>query len=226
MRKHIFLDAEGAIGLSMAAFANTLSPGQEMQPPDTLNLTGTTFGGGNGALFAPTFTVNFHEALYRGNPICPTCLTFAYQVSNIAAVGTGAGIIEMLTASAFSGFTTDLGFVVLPTAQDGFLAGGTAPLTVGRSSGPGAVVDFDYPNITGGSNNLGPGGHTAVLLIETNATTFFDRGLFAIIDGSTSTLPTFAATAPTSTPEPDGLALAGLGFLGFGMLLKRVRRQA
>jgi len=226
MRKHIFLAALGAMALSMAGFANTLSPGQEMQPPDALSLTGTKTGGESGGTFTPTFSANFNAALYRGNPICPTCLTFAYQVSNIAAVGTGAGIIEMLTASAFSGFTTDLGFVVLPTAQDGFLAGGTAPLTVGRSSGPGAVVDFDYPNITGGSNNLGPGGHTAVLLIETNATTFFDRGLFAIIDGSTSTLPTFAATAPTSTPEPDGLALAGLGFLGFGMLLKRVRRQA
>ena len=71
MRKHIFLAAVGAIALSMAAFANTLSPGQEMQPPDALSLTGTKTGGESGGTFTPTFSANFNAALYRGNPIAP-----------------------------------------------------------------------------------------------------------------------------------------------------------
>jgi len=33
-------------------------------------------------------------------------------------------------------------------------------------------------------------------------------------------------TGGTATPEPNSLALAGLGLLGFSLLLKRVRRQA
>lgn len=37
---------------------------------------------------------------------------------------------------------------------------------------------------------------------------------------------TTLAGAATTTPEPSSMALAGLGLLGFGLLVKRVRRQA
>lgn len=233
MRKYLFLAVVGACALSTAAFADTITAGQAGQPPDVLSLTGQTFlQAASGTMVAQTFTANYNAAVYSGNDtFCPTtsCLTFAYQISNIAAAGTGDGIIEMLTASLFTGFSTDVGYTVLTTAQNGFLTSGVTPNTVGRSAvGPGAVVDFDYPNMTGGTHNLQPGAgtnQTAVLLIETNATTY-SAGLFAAIDGSTSTVAAFEPTATTTTPEPNSLALAGLGLLGFSLLLKRVRRQA
>jgi hypothetical protein len=227
MRKCLFYAVLGASVLSTAAFANTLTPGQEMQSPDVLNLTGMTLlASTSGSLNSLTFNASYNTAVLKGgsNPYCATCLTFAYQVTDTSAVGPGTGIIEDLTASMFPSFSTDVGYAILGTASDGFITAGTMPLTVGRSAaGSGSVISFDYPDQGIPGNDLLPGDHTAVLLIETDATTY-TAGMFSAIDGATATATAFQPTS--ATPEPNSLALAGLAFVGIALLLKRIRHQA
>lgn len=227
MRNRLLCAALGASLLSVTAFANTITPGQEMQTPDVLNLTGMTLvASTSGSLDSLTFNASYEAAVFRGgsNASCPTCLTFAYQVTDNGANGSGTGIIEDMTASVFSNVTTDVGYTTLSAGQDGFVSGGTMPLTVGRSAaGNGSVVTFDYPDQGIPANDILPGDHTAVLLIQTNATNY-TTGMFSAIDGATATSTAFEPAA--ATPEPSSVALSGLGLVGFALLLKRVRRPA
>jgi hypothetical protein len=214
--------------LSVAACASTLTPGEALQPPDILSLTGLTLVASETdvALNSLTFTADLNAAVYSGNnTFCPTtdCLTFAYQVTDTGGVDSGTGIIEDLTASNFSNYSTDVGYDSLTAATSVFAAGGSLPLTVGRSlSGPGAVVTFDYPDAAGAPSDLVPGDSSAVLIVETNATAY-TTGLFSAIDGATATASAYGPTA--SIPEPASMTLIGSVLLGFGLLLKRTDRQ-
>lgn len=197
-----------------------------MQTPDVLSLAGMTLlTSTGGPLNSLTFNATYNTAVYQGpNTFCSTCLTFAYQVSDLSGVGGGTGIIEDLTASMFPSFRTDVGYTDLAAAQSGFITGGTNPMTVSRAAaGSGSVVSFDYPDNGVPANNLLPGDHTSVLLIETNATNY-TSGLFSAIDGATATVTAFQPTS--AAPEPGSMALCGLGFMGFGLLIKRARRHA
>jgi hypothetical protein len=223
MRKHSFYAAIAAIAVSMATFANTLTPGMQSSP-DLLSLTGTTLlASVSGPLNSLTFDATYNAAVYSGgsNPFCSTCLTFAYQVTDNSAVGPSSGIIEDLTASDFAGFSTDVGIASLTTAKNGFVTGGTMPPTVGRSlAGPGSVVSFEYPDQGIAANDILPGDHSTVLVIETNATRF-GVGLFSAIDGAAATATAFE---PRATPEPTSLTLSGLSFLGLALFARRIRR--
>jgi hypothetical protein len=226
--KRLVSSALGLFVLSVAAYADTLIPGAALQTPDTLSLTGLTLIASETgvALNSLTFTADLTDAVYSGNnTFCPTtdCLTFAYQVTDTGGVAAGTGIIEDLTASNFSTFSTDVGDDSLATATSVFAAGGSLPLTVGRSlSGPGAVVTFDYPDAVGVPSDLVPGDHSTVLIIETNATDY-TAGLFSAIDGATATADAFGPSS--AAPEPASMALIGSALIGFGLLRKRSRRQ-
>jgi hypothetical protein len=224
----LFSAALGLCALSVAASASILVPGSALQSPDPLTLTGLTMVANETvALNSLTFTANLSAAVFSGtNSVCTgaNCLTFAYQVSDTGGVAAGTGIIEDLTASAFSGFTTDVGDDSLAIAASPFIAGGTAPATVDRSlSGPGAVISFDYPNTVGGASNLVPGDHTTVLIIETNAVNFTTTGLFSAIDGATATVNAYAPSA--ASPEPASMALIGCALIGLSFLRKRSHRK-
>jgi hypothetical protein len=226
--KQLFSSALCVCALSISAYADTLTPGAELQPPDILSLAGLTLVASETdvALNSLTFTADLTAAVYSGNDTsCPTtdCLIFAYQVTDTGVVGPGTGIIEDLTASNFSNYSTDVGYDSLTTATSVFAAGGSMPLTVGRSlSGPGAVVTFDYPDADASPSDLVPGESSAVLIVETNATNY-TTGLFSAIDGATATVDAFGPAS--STPEPASMALIGLVLMGFGLLRKRTGRQ-
>jgi len=73
--------------MSVAASASTLIPGEALQAPDALTLTGLTMLASetNVALNSLTFTATLNAAVYSGNDtFCPTtdCLIFAYQVTD------------------------------------------------------------------------------------------------------------------------------------------------
>jgi hypothetical protein len=226
--KRLFSAAMGFCALSITAHANTLFPGSAMVTPDLLSLTGLTLVASETGvvLNSQTFTATLNAAVYAGtNSVCTgaNCMTFAYQVMDTGIVGSGTGIIEDLTASAFSGFLTDVGDQSLAVASSVFAAGGSAPMSVGRSlSGSGAVVSFNYPDTTSGSSDLLPGDHTTVLIVETNAVNWM-TGLYSAIDGATATNNAFGPTSPA--PEPASMLLIGSGLLGLGLFSKKIRRQ-
>lgn len=161
-----------SIAFAISANANTVLS-SALTAPDSFNLTGLTqVAFTKGPMTVPaspnsTFTAIFDAGVYAdpNNVFGAGDYDFVYQVSD---TGTGTapgsqGIIANITAAFFSGFSTDAGTDTNATAPTGFTAGGGVPLNDNLSSG---VVEFNFtPNITVGT-------HSAILVVETNATNY------------------------------------------------------
>lgn len=206
--------------------ASTLNgPFPESQPPDTFGacagctqlayVSNPNVTNSNG-----TFTATLNAAVYSdpSNTFCAGCLDFFYQVTNS---GGSTDDIGRVTAFNFTGFQVDAGYSVAGEPADGgtaFPTGTWAPGLVDRNTAD--TVGFQFANV---ATAIPPGGTSAVLVIETNATSF-TSGTASALDGGTANFSAFAPTSSASTPEPASALMLGLGMVALAGL-RRFRSQ-
>ena len=157
-------------------------------------VTPDIFGSISGSVLATTGTVTLTSV--------PSSFTSTYIEEVVADSGRGglldfilqttnsAGSTDALgraTLTSFTGFSTDVGTA---TSAGGLSGGTAAPALIGRAS-TGDVIGFNFaPGV------LTPGTTSEVLVVETDATTFFP-GFVSEINGGVATGPGFApAPAP------------------------------
>lgn len=159
-----------------------------------------------------TISGDYRAMVYAdpNNNFCAGCLDFFVLVTSDA---TSIDDIERITLASFGLFQTDVGY-----STGSGSAPGVAPATVDRSSN-GGVIGFNFALPAG----VAAGAQTAMLEIQTNATTFV-TGTLQIIDSSVASV---AAFAPSNVPEAGSISLTMLGaaLLGIGFLGRRRRAR-
>ena len=152
------------------------------------------------ATFSGTLTSNVLSG-DPSNPFGPAGLTFTYLLHNNAA---SVNVNARLTVTDWTGFLTDASFQA-PTV-------GVRPTYVDRLTPD--VVGFSFLSAPIGFGPITPGANSALLVIQTNATTCVPT-IANVIDGAVATVNTYGPA-----PEPCTIALLGLG----GLALIRRRR--
>jgi hypothetical protein len=202
------LAGSAAITIASASVAHAaiLTPGVTNVSPDVfapLSGSATLVASVSGPLTSVVpndFTGTYHEWVYKdpNNTFGSGDLTWILTVSNDAS---SKNDMEHVTASSFSGFMTDVGYI------GG--SGGVVPQFVDRATAPVIAFDFKTPG-----KLLAPGTTTSFLEIQTNARNWSSGYLSAINEGTA----TVRALAPSAIPEASTWAMMALGFAGLGCL--------
>jgi hypothetical protein len=187
-------------------YASLIAPGGNVAPPSVLTESGV--------LIPATFLIEpFSTSSYSGTFTTAVfrqasgTLDFLYGVSSDPS---SIDNIERLTATNFTGFTTDVGFET---------SGGIAPIEADRSVGGNTVgFNFGLPPV-----GIAHGQSSDILIIRTNATGY-RPGIANIIDGNIASVD---AWAPSPEPVSSSLLLGGLFGVGLVVTRKfRARRQS
>ena len=206
------------------AQASVLIPGGPAQFPDMFSasreVTLLALTSGTFATPIPSANGTFVDAVYRNTS---GTLDFLYQF-NVAT--TSPNVVAVTTASDFTGFTTDVGFMhdgsLLPSnPSPGFVDGNTDPVFVARPVA--ASVGFFFgPNA---ANEIHPGDSSFVLVVSTNATNFVARPDVVGISGGgpTTNVSGFDPVAAATVPEPSVLLLTGVGLAGLVAWRRKTR---
>lgn len=205
----------GLLGLVLAAptHATPLAAGGLLLPvPQAANpLDGSTIDSLSSGFVAPGSLSGTLRSLVIDNDSANPLggLTFIYQIDNDGVAG--AHSIGRLAIDSFSGFSTDVSYLVA--------ANEVAPVYSDRGSN-GAVVGFNFFPYEGDSNTgfLTPGKISAVMIVHTNATNY-QNVMANVINGGISSAESFGPVVP----EPSTAALLGLGIGAAGLIARRRR---
>jgi hypothetical protein len=146
------------------------------------------------AFSSPTFNGTLTTSVISGdlNNGALGGLTFVYELTNNI---TSLGQIDRVTINSFTGYNTDVGFV-LP---------GVAPGINDRSAS-GDVIGFTFVGAPLGIGVLLPNQSSSQLVVRTDAS-LFQITVASIIDGSATTVTSFSP-ASHNIPEPSTFMLA------------------
>ena len=181
---------------SVSAHAALLAPGGFFLPvpgePDPVGgavVASTTVPFSVPGAFSGSVTAQVYAGDFS-NPLGG--LTFTYKVTNDGVAGPNS--IGRVTVDDYTAWVTDVSYQVpVPV-------GSVAPATADRVVS-GDVLGFNFLPLAPPAGFLAPGLSSALLVIQTNAPAFTSGTTF-LIDGGTTSVPTFGPI-----PEPGALAL-------------------
>jgi hypothetical protein len=203
------------IAFPTASNAAILPVGGQLSPtttPPLAEVTPVPSGNELASLAAPYAGIGFSGTLTSKvfsndptNPFGATGLTFTYELSNAAS---SVHVLHRLSASNFTGFSTDVNYGP---------GTGVQPYQADRSTAD--VVGFNFTETAfGGFGVIQPGTQSRLLVVHTNATQHISSDV-SLINGGVSTVPSFSPV-----PEPGTWILASLGVLGIAAFIRRIRR--
>lgn len=145
---------------------------------------------------APLYTGTLVSEVYNNDTSNPYGgLTFVYELSNDLV---SLDPIHRLTINNFASFLIDASYQV-PTAA-------LVPSLIDRSAA--GTVGFHFIPNPPGVGDLTPGSTTALLVLQTNASTYVPT-FASVIDGTVTSVPSFSP-API-VPEPASILLMAVG---------------
>jgi len=161
-----------------------------------------------------TFNANVTSWVYTNSATNPysihdggsvnNAMTFVYQIT---VTGPPGAEVDRLNVSDFGSNQTDVGYNTL--------TGTILPTFLERGSSAGIdTVSFLFPDGTAPYGAITVGATTALLVINTDSTSYSNTYAF-LQDGSNGITPSYAVYAPMfATPEPASVVLMVLGLAG------------